>query len=208
MFNAIVPLIFTVCSLNDSMPATYFGVKIGPNYSFFIKDATNDEIINSPRTGFVGGLFLNQNISFVGFREEILYNNKRFKMVEYGDPLDLSFRTITIPVLFRIRNPQEKVQFNLNFGVSLEFVVRNTVGSYENNVYVISTTDFFAPITLGIPVGFSFDYVTQKGIISAEFRNTFDLTRSTGLERFDVMYFLIGYGFAYPHYIIPKEIRE
>lgn len=131
-------------------------------------------------------------------------------MNEYGVPLDISVRTITLPILLRFRNPKPKLQFNFNLGLSAELIVRDVYSLNENGKYVTHSSDFFNKFTLGIPIGFSFDYLTQKGIISAEFRNTIDINKSTGIERFNVMYFLIGYGFAYPNYgnIRMKEILE
>jgi hypothetical protein len=212
IYAILFPLIVTAYSLNDSMPSNYFGIKIGSNYSFFIKDEQRDEIVNSPRFGSVFGVFLNQNIGNrgVGLREELLINNKNIHMNEYGTPLDISIRTLTIPILFRLRSPKHKLQFNFNLGGSVEYIVRNVYGVYENNHYVTHSSDLESPITFGIPIGFSFDYLTRKGIISAEFRNTFDITNSTGIERFDVLYFFIGYGFAYPSYehIYSGEILE
>jgi hypothetical protein len=214
LHTILLPLIITAYSLNDSMPANYAGIKMGPNYSFFIKDEERDEIINSPRFGSVFGVYFNQNIgnSGVGFREEILINNKNFHMIEFGTPLDISVRTITIPILLRFRDVEHKLQFNFNMGASVELITRCVVGLYENNKYVIHSSDFFTPITFGIPIGFSFDYLTDKGILSAEFRNTIDITHSTGIERFDVLCLLIGYGFAYPNYqnirLDKKRIKE
>lgn len=201
----ILHLIFSAYSLNDSMPSNYAGIKIGSTATFYIQDVSNNGTQTYPGFGFVGGLFLNQNIgnSRVGLREELLINNKNFKMNKSDTSIDISVRTISIPIILRYRNSFNKLQFNYNLGLSGEFVVRDVYGLYENNNYVTHSSGFFNLLTFGIPMGFSLDYLTQKGVFSVELRNTFDISYAVNIllsnnERFDVVYLFIGYGFAYP----------
>ena len=196
MICSILPLfLISFWSLSDSIPLGYCGITVSPNILFLIVDASKEGLSGSPDIGYSLGLFANKHYGKMGLRAELHLNNKHVKLNEFGYIGDLYLRTISIPLLFQMRSQNDKnIKIYFFYGISPEITI--------NDVSI------YSPFTIGFPFSFGIDYLTRKGILSVELRNTFNILKSTQVERFNALYLLLGYGFAYPQARSQKEIIE